>query len=180
MSVNRREMMRVGAIGASGLLAGAIVQREPTLTRSGAPRARSSVATIDPAVVFVSPPTMPPTQGFSQVARVRRGELIYLSGQVGVNAAGRLAGKDYASQLEQVFRNIQLGLAAAGARLDDLVKLNFYVASAAATEDLIDVHVSIRDRYIDREAPPASAFVYAGRLAQTEWLLECEAIAVRA
>jgi NAD(P)-dependent dehydrogenase (short-subunit alcohol dehydrogenase family) len=39
-------------------------------------------------------------------------------------------GADYATQLEQIFRNIELGLKAAGASLENLIKLNFFVSSA--------------------------------------------------
>lgn len=134
---------------------------------------------MNPSVEFLSPSTMPPTQGYSQVAHVKGGELIFLSGQVGLDVNGKLVGDDYASQLEQVFRNIQAALIAVGATLDHLIKLNFYVSGALAIEDIVADHLAIRDRYINTDAPPASAFVIVNRLARAEWLLECEAIAVK-
>lgn len=134
---------------------------------------------MNPAVEFLSPKTMPPTQGYSHVALIKSGEMIFLSGQVGMDAEGKVVGPDYASQLEQVFRNLESALTAAGAGLDHLVKLNFYVSGALAIEDIVTDHLAIRDRYINLDAPPASAFVFVNRLARAEWLLECEAIAVK-
>jgi|ERR1700722_1251439 len=58
------------------------------------------------AIEFFSPNTLPPAQGYSQVVKVKGGEMIFLSGQVGLTLAGELAGTDYSSQLEQAFRNI--------------------------------------------------------------------------
>jgi NAD(P)-dependent dehydrogenase (short-subunit alcohol dehydrogenase family) len=81
-------------------------------------------------VEFYSPDTMPPTRGYSQIAHVKGGELLYFSGQVALNAEGELVGADYATQLEQIFRNIELGLKAACASLENLFKLNFFVSSA--------------------------------------------------
>jgi len=122
---------------------------------------------------------MPPTQGYSQIARITSGELMYLSGQVGLDASGQLAGADYASQLDQIFRNIKSGLESVGAGLENLVKLNFYVSSALQTGDIMADHLAIRDKYINLANPPASAFVFVSRLARPEWLLEVESIAVK-
>jgi enamine deaminase RidA (YjgF/YER057c/UK114 family) len=130
-------------------------------------------------VEFYSPDTMPPTRGYSQIAHVKGGELLYFSGQVALNAKGELVGADYATQLEQIFRNIELGLKAAGASLESLIKLNFFVSSAVPMADVLASHFAIRDKYINLEKPPASAFVFVSSLFRAEWLLEVESIAVK-
>jgi enamine deaminase RidA (YjgF/YER057c/UK114 family) len=104
-------------------------------------------------VEFYSPDTMPPTRGYSQIAHVKGGELLYFSGQVALNAKGELVGADYATQLEQIFRNIELGLKAAGASLENLIKLNFFVSSAVPMADVLASHFAIRDKYINLEKP---------------------------
>jgi enamine deaminase RidA (YjgF/YER057c/UK114 family) len=129
-------------------------------------------------VNFQSPANMPPAQGYSQVVRVESAELIYLSGQVGLDQDGQLAGADYASQLDQAFRNIQTGLEAAGAGLEDLIKLNYFVRADVPTEEVL-ANLKVRDRYINRARPPASALVFVVRLARPEWLVEVEVIAAR-
>jgi enamine deaminase RidA (YjgF/YER057c/UK114 family) len=129
---------------------------------------------------FISPNTLPPTQGYSQVVKVRSGEMIFLSGQVGLTPGGQLAGADYGSQLEQAFRNIEAGLRAAGASMGDLIKINYFVSSSAPAADLLPAHIAIRDRYVNTATPPASAFVFVNRLARPEWLVEIEAVAAKA
>lgn len=88
-------------------------------------------------------------------------------------------GADYATQLEQIFRNIELGLKAACASLENLIKLNFFVSSAVPMADVLASHFAIRDKYINLEKPPPSAFVFVSRLFRAEWLLEVESIAVK-
>lgn len=130
-------------------------------------------------VEFYSPDSMPPTQGYSHIVSVKGGELLYFSGQVALNAKGEVVGTDYATQLEQVFRNIEFGLKALGASMENLIKLNYFVSSAVSMSEVLASHFAIRDRYINLEKPPASAFVFVSRLARAGWLLEVEAIAVK-
>jgi 2-iminobutanoate/2-iminopropanoate deaminase len=49
------------------------------------------------------------------------GDLIFLAGQGGFDAEGRLVGDDVRAQTEQAFRNVRALLEAAGASLDDVV-----------------------------------------------------------
>ena len=136
-----------------------------------------------PVVEFYSPGTMPPTQRYSQIAHVKGGELLYFSGQVALNAKGELVGADYATQLEQIFRNIELGLKAAGASLEPYQAQFFRVQrrtdGRCPLVDVLASHFAIRDKYINLEKPPASAFVFVSRLFRAEWLLEVESVAVK-
>src|ERR1041384_2695693 len=63
--------------------------------------------------------------GYSHVAEVRGGTLVYVAGQVGFDREGKLAG-DFAAQVEQVFSNLSAALKAAGGSFADVVKLNCY------------------------------------------------------
>jgi enamine deaminase RidA (YjgF/YER057c/UK114 family) len=60
-------------------------------------------------------------------------------------------GADYATQLEQIFRNIELGLKTAGASLENLIKLNFFVSGAVPMADVLASHFDVRDKYINLE-----------------------------
>src|ERR1700678_3092498 len=65
-------------------------------------------------------------------AAVWAGELLYLSGQVGVDpASDALVGDDVAAQTAQIFKNAQVVLEAAGKSLNDVVKANVYLANMA-------------------------------------------------
>ncbi|HTS25242.1 MAG TPA: RidA family protein [Bryobacteraceae bacterium] len=116
--------------------------------------------------------------GYSHVAEVTSGKLIYIAGQVALDAAGNLVGKDdFAAQARQVFANLQSALAAAGASFHDVIKLNYYCADSVDPAVHLPMVREIRDTYINTAAPPASTFVVVHRLVRPEWLLEVEAVA---
>lgn len=59
---------------------------------------------------------------------VRQGDLVFLSGQIPlVPASMELVGDDFEAQVRQVFDNLGAVCAAAGAGLDDIVKLTVYL-----------------------------------------------------
>lgn len=123
---------------------------------------------------FINPPTLPAPPGYSQVVEVGGGRTLYISGQVALDAAGHVVGAgDFRAQIEQVFANLQAALDAAGATFAHVVKLNYYVIDMAHLPILREV----RDRYLNRPAPPASTLVEVRRLALEEFLVEVEAIA---
>ena len=59
---------------------------------------------------------------------VRHGDLVFLSGQVGLDpATGKLVEGGVEAQARQVFRNLRAVCQAAGGDLDDLVKVNIFL-----------------------------------------------------
>jgi 2-iminobutanoate/2-iminopropanoate deaminase len=124
---------------------------------------------------FLSPPSLPPSKGYTQVVEVPVGHrLVFLSGQVPLDSTGALRGKaDFRTQAKQVFDNLRAGLAAADAEFDDVVKLNFYILDMRH----IPVLREVRDQYVNLAAPPASTLVQVSRLFRDDVLLEVEAIA---
>ena len=126
---------------------------------------------------FLSPATLPPPVGYSHIAKVNKGTLIYLAGQVSSDASGRLVGEgNFEAQAEQVFRNVKIAVEAAGATMADIVKMNIYLV-AEVGQDVVPKMRAIRDRYVNTQKPPASTLVVVSRLARPGWLLEIEAIA---
>ena len=126
---------------------------------------------------FFSPATLPPPVGYSHVAKVNKGTMIYLAGQVSSDASGKLVGEgNFEAQAEQVFRNIGIGLQTAGATMADIVKLNVYIVAEVDQADVPKLR-AIRDRHVNTATPPASTLVFVTRLARPGWLIEIEAIA---
>jgi enamine deaminase RidA (YjgF/YER057c/UK114 family) len=124
-----------------------------------------------------SPATLPPPTGYSHVAKVNQGTLVYIAGQVSADASGNLVGEgDFEAQVEQVFKNVKLALEAAGATMADIVKLNSYLVAEVSQDDVPKMR-AIRDRYLNKEKPPASTLVVVSRLARPGWLIEVEAVA---
>ena len=124
---------------------------------------------------FINPPTLPPSRGYTHVVEIPAGQrLVYLSGQVPLDQDGRLVGAgDFRRQAEQVFSNLELALAAAGASFADVVKLNYYLVDVSHLDDLR----TVRDRHVNAAAPPASTLVEVRRLFRDDVLLEVEAVA---
>jgi enamine deaminase RidA (YjgF/YER057c/UK114 family) len=113
--------------------------------------------------------------GYSQVVEVRGGRTLYISGQVALDSSGNVVGaNDFTAQVNQVFANLKARLDEAGASFNDVVKLNFYLLDAGNLQIVRDV----RDIYVNREHPPASALVVVKQLFRPELLVEVDAIAV--
>jgi enamine deaminase RidA (YjgF/YER057c/UK114 family) len=130
-----------------------------------------------PSKEFLSPKTLIPPAGYSHIAKVNRGTIVYLAGQVSSDASGKLVGEgNFEAQVEQVFRNLKIAVEAAGATMADIVKLNIYLVAQVDQAEVPKLR-AIRNRYINVEQPPASTLVVVSRLAQPGWLIEIEAVA---
>jgi enamine deaminase RidA (YjgF/YER057c/UK114 family) len=113
--------------------------------------------------------------GYSHIVEVRGGRTLYLSGQLALDKDGNLVGRDdFRAQVGQVFENLKTRLEEGRASFGDVIKLNYYLTDASDLPALREV----RDRYINRERPPASTLVVVKRLVREEYLIEVEAIAV--
>jgi len=129
-------------------------------------------------VTLSNPKTMPPPTGYSQVAEVTKGKIVLIAGQVAHDAAGKLVGEnDFAAQVEQVFKNLDAAVKAAGGTFKDIVKINNYCV-ASVDPNQIAAYRTVRDRYVNTAAPPTSTFVYVSRLVRPGWLFEIDAMAV--
>ncbi|SDM55415.1 RidA family protein [Allokutzneria albata] len=120
----------------------------------------------------VRPEGLPPVNGYSHVVTTT-GTMIVVSGQVPVNGAGALIGRDPEAQMRQVFANLATALAAAGASMDDLVKLTVYLTDLAD----LDVFRRVRDEHISPDNPPASSLVQVSGLVNPAFRVEIDALA---
>jgi reactive intermediate/imine deaminase len=123
----------------------------------------------------LSPDTLPPPFGYSQVVDAPASRIVYLSGQVPFDADGELVGEgDFDVQTHQVFKNLTAGLTAAGVSWAEVVKLTYYVVDISKAASMR----AIRDEYVDTEHPPASTLVEVKGLFRPDVLIEVEAVAV--
>jgi enamine deaminase RidA (YjgF/YER057c/UK114 family) len=121
-----------------------------------------------------NPTTIHPPVGYSHLAEVVRGRIVYIAGQVAMDPSGAVVGPgDASAQAEQVFRNLQAALEAVGATFGDVVKLNYFLTDI---RQLPEVR-AVRDRFVDTGRPPPSTAVQVGRLFRPEFLLEVDAVA---
>jgi 2-iminobutanoate/2-iminopropanoate deaminase len=103
---------------------------------------------------------------------VRAGDLLFVSGCVPVDANGDLVPGDVVAQTEQVFRNIALVLAAAGAGFGDVVKVTVFLTDI---DDRAAVN-TVRQEVFGASRP-ASTLVEVSRLAIPGARIEVEAVA---
>jgi 2-iminobutanoate/2-iminopropanoate deaminase len=98
---------------------------------------------------------------------------IYVAGQVALDEKGGLVGKDDPeAQARQVFVNMKAVLEAAGASMDDVVKITMIIRNAADFPKI----GAVRREFFKDPYPASTAFVAA--LLNPDWLVEVEAVAV--
>ncbi|MBV9054564.1 MAG: RidA family protein [Hyphomicrobiales bacterium] len=123
---------------------------------------------------FVNPPELSSPTGYSHVAEVRGGRLVYISGQIALDAQGKLVGKgDLEAQADQVFRNLGAALASVGCTARNVVKFTVYMRDV---KDLA-AYRRARDRFVGEGPRPASTLVEISKLVSEEFLIEIEAVA---
>jgi enamine deaminase RidA (YjgF/YER057c/UK114 family) len=128
------------------------------------------------APAFSSPAELPPPAGYSHVASIPAGRLVWTSGQVPLDAAGTAApAGDWEARTRLAFQNVGRALQAAGAAWPDVVKLTIYVTS---TDELATVR-AVRDEFVDTAGPPTSSLVQVAGLFRPDLLIEVEAVAWR-
>ena len=121
------------------------------------------------------PEAMPKSVGYSQVAAVTGGKIVFIAGQVALDKSGNVVGKDdFRLQVQQVFENLKAAVEAAGGNFGDVIKLNSYFLDLSRLPEFREV----RDKYINLKNPPASTAVQIPKLFRPEFLVEIEAVAV--
>jgi 2-iminobutanoate/2-iminopropanoate deaminase len=109
--------------------------------------------------------------GMSQA--VRHGDLVHVSGQVALAPGGELVGEgDIAAQAAQALANLQAALAAAGATVEDTIKVTCFLVDAA---DYPAYAVAKAELF--GATDPASTCVVVKELLDPRLLLEVEAVA---
>lgn len=140
--------------------------------------AKLTFAQADTSLIkFINPPSVSTPKGYSHAAVIDLGtaKMVILSGQVALDSKGNLVGKDdFSKQAEQVFQNIKSIVEASGGKMDNVVKLGFYVLDVSQVPALR----TVRDKYINTKNPPASTLVQVSKLFRDDILLEVEATAV--
>lgn len=104
---------------------------------------------------------------------IRAGNTVYLSGQIGLDPATMQLVEGIDTQIHRVFRNLRAVAAAAGANLDDAVKLTVFLSDLAHFARLNE----IMSQYFKQPFPARSA-VGVSQLPRGA-LVEIEAVLVR-
>jgi len=123
--------------------------------------------------VVIKSANLPPPGGPYSPA-IRAGGFVFVSGQAAVDSqTGQVVGSTIEEQTERALENVKAIVAAAGASLEDVVRVTVYLAEINNFSRMNEVY----KRYFSRE-PPARTTVEA-RLARAELLVEIDAVAYK-
>jgi enamine deaminase RidA (YjgF/YER057c/UK114 family) len=124
---------------------------------------------------YLNPDSLPKNPAFSQAVVVESAaRTIYVGGQNAVTADGQIVGDTLAEQARQAISNVRAALAAAGAKLTDVVQ---WTVAIVEGQSLLDGFGAFREAWGGAGDPPAiSVYIVAG-LANPRFLVEVNAIA---
>lgn len=115
----------------------------------------------------------PPFGAFSMAVVQGEGPILHLKGQVPLDRAGDLVGRDdMQAQVRQVLSNIETVLAGFGGRMSDVISLTHYTTDIAAFMQA----GTVRAAYF-REPYPVTTTVEVRRLYDPEIMIEITAVA---
>jgi enamine deaminase RidA (YjgF/YER057c/UK114 family) len=124
---------------------------------------------------FVNPPGLKPLGMYTQATVVQGGSIAFISGQVSVDAQGKVVGSgNMQAQAVQVFENLKLALGGVGATFEDVVKFTIFIVGL--TQEKRKAVMEVRSRYISHKNPPAATMIGVDKLVEPELLLEIEAV----
>ena len=128
-------------------------------------------------VEHINPDGLHKPRGFTQVISVSGpNKTIYVGGQDSVNEKGETVGKgNLKQQTQQVLTNIEEALETAGAKLENVVKWNVYVVEG---QNLRDGFAAFAEKWGNKPNPPALTGLFVSGLANPDWLVEMDAVAV--
>ena len=128
-------------------------------------------------VQHINPDVLSKNPAFTNVISVTGNvKTVYIGGQDAVDASGTIVGKgNIKQQTEQVFSNLQAALKAGGAELENVIKWNIYIVQGQPIQPAFEVFQNVWGR---RPNPPAITVLFVFGLANPDFLVEMEAIAV--
>ncbi|MCF4167353.1 RidA family protein [Zavarzinia compransoris] len=119
-----------------------------------------------------------PLGQYSQVARVKASEFLFISGQLATGPDGAVVGEgDFERQCEQVFANIGAVLKGCGADWGNIVQLTYYLVHSQDVPRLMAYRrLAFPEMFPDGAYPPATLLI-VDRLVQEPFLFEVTATA---
>ena len=121
----------------------------------------------------IVPSPDPDYERFALAAGYRVGDLIFLSGQVGVDSTGKIAKNEPKRQVRQTLENIDRVLRASGSSLAKVVKTTTYLTSMAH----VGVWLQAKTQMLAKPWP-AGTVVEVSKLGHPDVLVEIDVVAL--
>ena len=128
-------------------------------------------------IEIFNPKEMGPALGpYSQIARVRAGEFVFISGQVGADAAGNVA-DGFDAQCGLTYANIETALKSVGAGWGNVVQFTTYLVHSQDIAKFMAYRGREFPRLFPNGAYPPNTLLVVDRLVQEALLIEVQAVA---
>lgn len=119
-----------------------------------------------------------PLGQYSQIARVRASEFVFIAGQVATDTAGNIVGDgDFEAQCVQVFANIEVALDSVGVNWNNIVQFTTYLVHAQDIAKFMAYRGREFPRMFPNGAYPPNTLLIVDRLVQESFVIEVQAIA---
>ncbi|HKW70886.1 MAG TPA: RidA family protein [Candidatus Dormibacteraeota bacterium] len=130
-----------------------------------------------PSIQHVNPKGLIVNPAFTQMVIVHGPvKTIHIGAQNAVDGDGKIVGKgDIAAQTEQILKNIEVCLKAAGAARDDIISWSIYVAEG---QDLMSAAQTGIKWWGGRPNPPLNNVMFVSGFMPSDFLISIEATAV--
>jgi enamine deaminase RidA (YjgF/YER057c/UK114 family) len=128
---------------------------------------------------YINPSELFPSlqYGFSQIVAGTGGRTVFLSGQVAWDEQQQIIGaNDLRTQTWQTFKNIEAAMHAAGGNLADVVSMRIYIVEEKL-EESHHISEALKAHFLEEQAP-TTTWIGVRALANKEFLIEIEAIAI--
>lgn len=128
-------------------------------------------------VQYINPEGLNKNPAFSNVVVVPGNmKTVFIGGQNSINAKGQIVGKnDIKKQTAQTLTNLKIALEAVGADLENIIKWNIYIVEGNDLRPAFEVSQKTMDKI---ENPPVITGVFVSALANPDFLIEIDAVAV--
>ena len=119
-----------------------------------------------------------PLGAYSHVTRVRAQEYLFIAGMLSTDKAGGMVGKnDFDAQAAQVFDNVRVALASAGAGWKNVVQFTTYLVESSYIEGFMAYRKREFPRMFAGAPYPPNTLLIIDRLVREEFLIEVQTIA---
>jgi enamine deaminase RidA (YjgF/YER057c/UK114 family) len=132
-----------------------------------------------PPVTMLNPDALgKPLGQYSQIARVKATELVFVAGQLAADKDGRVVGADdFDAQCRQAFANIETALQAVGAGWANVVQFTTYLVDAGDIAKFMQFRLREFPRMFPGGAYPPNTLLIIDRLVQEAFLVEVQTVA---
>ncbi len=132
-----------------------------------------------PDIKISNPDTLgKPFGQYSQIARVKAGEFLFIAGQLASDKDGNIVGADdFDAQCRQVFANVEAALKSAGAGWGNVVQFTTYLAHSQDIAKYRTYRLREFPKLFPNGAYPPNTLLVVDRLAAESFLVEVQTVA---